>query len=60
MQALLVLMILLQGPKGDGMVNTLNESRMFGNFTETRNFVTIGIWGLVAAFLLLSSALALK
>ena len=53
-------MILLQGPKGDGMVNSLNESRMFGNFTETRNFVTVGIWGLVAGLIGLSALLALK
>ena len=33
---------------------------MFGNFSETKNFVTIGTWGLAAAFLLLSAITALK
>jgi len=33
---------------------------MFGNFTETRNFVSVGTWGLVTAFLVLSAATALK
>ena len=36
------------------------ESRMFGNFSETKNFVTIGTWAFVLAFLLLSAIVALK
>ena len=80
-QLLLVLFIIVQGPKGEGMINSMNgaqgrkaaapvrspdarvglaESRMFGNFSETKNFVTIGTWGLAGAFLLLSAVTALK
>jgi hypothetical protein len=76
-----VLFIIVQGPKGEGMINSMNgaqpavalpvrmltraclpcaESRMFGNFSETKNFVTIGTWGLAGAFLLLSAVTALK
>ena len=36
------------------------ESRMFGNFSETKNFVSLGTWGLVGAFLVLSAIVALK
>ena len=28
--------IILQGPKGEGMVNSLNERRVFGSFSERR------------------------
>jgi hypothetical protein len=90
----LVVFIIAQGPKGEGMINSMNgtlpaprarsahvhqkrtrdasahdclgcapacaESRMFGNFSETKNFVSIGTWGLVGAFLLLSALTALK
>ena len=59
-QAAAVLFIIIQGPKGDGMVNSLNESRMMGNFTQTRNFVSVLTWGLVAGFLVLSAASALR
>ena len=76
-----MLFIIVQGPKGEGMINSMNgasptarraafdaltlclcraESRMFGNFSETKNFVTIGTWGLAIAFLLLSAVTALK
>ena len=76
---LLVVFIIIQGPKGEGMINSMNgalcpalacvarvaharcsESRMFGNFTQTKNFVTVGTWGLAAAFLVLSAVVALK
>ena len=33
---------------------------MFGNFSETKNFVSLGTWGLVGAFLVLSAIVALK
>jgi hypothetical protein len=33
---------------------------MFGNFSETKNFVTIGTWGLVLGFLLLSAIVSIK
>jgi hypothetical protein len=33
---------------------------MFGNFTQTKNFVSVGTWGLVGGFLLLSAFTALK
>jgi len=33
---------------------------MFGNFTQTKNFVSVGTWGLIGAFLLLSALTALK
>ncbi len=85
--------IIAQGPKGEGMINSMNgacdcgvavragwrlappqacadassacgcalsESRMFGNFTQTKNIVSTGTWALVGAFLLLSALTALK
>jgi|APGre2960657444_1045066.scaffolds.fasta_scaffold02737_8 hypothetical protein len=33
---------------------------MLGNFSQTKNFVTVGTWGLVGAFLTLSAVVALK
>ena len=33
---------------------------MFGNFSQTKNFVSVGTWGLAGAFLLLSAITALK
>jgi hypothetical protein len=97
---MLILFIIIQGPKGAGMINSMNgarsrtharshapgharaarrmlirppfararvcfsrnatESRMFGNFSETKNFVTIGTWGLVLGFLLLSAIVSIK
>lgn len=36
------------------------ESRMLGNFTQTKNFVTVGTWALVGLFLGLSAIVALK
>jgi hypothetical protein len=105
----LILFIIIQGPKGEGMINSMNgarsdthththhttpparhhaekapflrhliaiilralslpltpararaESRMFGNFSETKNFVSVGTWGLVLGFLLLSAIVAIK
>ena len=76
-----MLFIIVQGPKGEGMINSMNgawahvaswtkrcahgpcappESRMFGNFSQTKNFVSVGTWGLAGAFLLLSAITALK
>ena len=77
-QLLLVIFVIVQGPKGEGMINKMNgacglrpyacaslpsarsESRMFGNFTQTKNFVSVGTWGLIGGFLLLSAVTALK
>jgi hypothetical protein len=33
---------------------------MLGNFTQTKNFVSIGTWVLVGLFLVMSAAVALK
>ena len=33
---------------------------MLGNFTQTKNFVTVGTWALVGLFLGLSAIVALK
>ena len=86
LQVLLILFIIAQGPKGEGMINSLNgvffpplmarvapdaclrarpcplltESRMLGNFSQTKNFVTVGTWALVGLFLALSAIVALK
>lgn len=58
-QGLVIFFIIAQGPKGEGMVNSMNESRMF-NFSETRNFVTVATWGLIGGFLVFSALAALR
>jgi hypothetical protein len=42
------------------MIPAHAESRMLGNFTQTKNFVTVGTWVLVGLFLATSAIVALK
>jgi preprotein translocase subunit SecG len=53
-----VALILFQGPKGDGVVNSLNERRVFGSAAETKSAVDYVTAGLIGSFIVLSAVLA--
>ena len=53
-----VALILFQGPKGDGVVNSLNENRVFGSGGEAKSAVDYVTAGLIGGFIVLSAVLA--
>ena len=53
-----IALILFQGPKGDGVVNSLNENRVFGSASEAKNAVDYVTAGLIGGFIVLSAVLA--
>ena len=53
-----VALILFQGPKGDGVVNSLNENRVFGSASEAKSAVDYVTAGLIGSFIVLSAILA--
>jgi preprotein translocase subunit SecG len=53
-----VALILFQGPKGDGVVNTLNERRVFGSASQAKSAVDYLTYGLIGSFIVLSGVLA--
>ena len=53
-----VALIMFQGPKGDGVVNSLNESRMFGSASKAKSAVDYVTYGLIFGFIALSAVLA--
>ena len=53
-----VALILFQGPKGDGVVNSLNENRVFGSAGEAKSVVDYVTAGLIGGFIVLSAILA--
>lgn len=53
-----VALILFQGPKGDGVVNSLNEKRVFGSASEAKSAVDYITAGLIGSFIVLSGVLA--
>lgn len=53
-----VALILFQGPKGDGVVNSLNENRVFGSAGEAKSAVDYVTAGLIGGFIVLSAVLA--
>ena len=53
-----VALIMFQGPKGDGVVNSLNESRMFGSASKAKSAVDYVTYGLIFGFIAMSAALA--
>ena len=53
-----VALILFQGPKGDGVVNSLNERRVFVSAAETKSAVDYVTAGLIGSFIVLSAVLA--
>lgn len=53
-----IALILFQGPKGDGVVNSLNERRVFGSAAETKSAVDYVTAGLIGSFIALSAVLA--
>ena len=53
-----VALILFQGPKGDGVVNSLNENRVFGSAGEAKSAVDYVTAGLIGGFIVLSAILA--
>ena len=53
-----VALIMFQGPKGDGVVNSLNEGRVFGSASQAKNAVDYVTYGLIGGFLVLSVVLA--
>jgi preprotein translocase subunit SecG len=55
-----VALILFQGPKGDGVVNSLNENRVFGSASEAKNAVDYITGGLIGGFIVLSGILAIQ
>ncbi|MDA9098451.1 preprotein translocase subunit SecG [bacterium] len=55
-----VALILFQGPKGDGVVNSLNENRVFGSASEAKSAVDYITAGLIGGFIILSGILAIQ
>jgi len=55
-----VALILFQGPKGDGVVNTLNERRVFGSASQAKSAVDYVTYGLIGGFIAMSVALAAR
>ena len=53
-----IALIIFQGPKGDGVVNTLNEKRMFGSASQAKNAVDYLTYGLIGGFIVVSAFLA--
>lgn len=53
-----IALVLLQGPKGDGVVNSLNEGRVFGSASRAKSAVDYATYGLIGGFIALSVALA--
>ena len=53
-----IALILFQGPKGDGVVNSLNENRVFGSASEAKSAVDYVTAGLIGGFIVLSAVLA--
>jgi len=53
-----VALIMFQGPKGDGVVNSLNEGRVFGSASQAKSAVDYVTYGLIGGFLVLSVVLA--
>jgi len=53
-----IALILFQGPKGDGVVNSLNENRVFGSASEAKSAVDYVTAGLIGSFIVLSAILA--
>jgi len=53
-----IALILFQGPKGDGVVNQLNESRVFGSASEAKSAVDYITGGLIGGFIVISAILA--
>ena len=53
-----VALILFPGPKGDGVVNSLNENRVFGSASEAKSAVDYVTAGLIGGFIVLSAVLA--
>jgi preprotein translocase subunit SecG len=53
-----VALIMFQGPKGDGVVNSLNESRMFGSASKAKSAVDYVTYGLIFGFIAMSAVLA--
>ena len=53
-----IALVMFQGPKGDGVVNSLNEGRVFGRAREAKSAVDYVTYGLIGGFIALSAVLA--
>ena len=53
-----VALILFQGPKGDGVVNSLNEGRVFGSAAKAKSAVDYATYALIGGFIAMSAVLA--
>ena len=51
-------LILFQGPKGDGVVNTLSEKRVFSSAKNAKSAVDYVTYALIGGFIVLSGVLA--
>lgn len=49
----------LLGPQGEGLLRSMNETRAFGSFRQTKTLLSTVSWGLIAAFLLVNLYAAL-
>ena len=53
-----VALIMFQGPKGDGVVNSLNEGRVFGSAAKAKSAVDYATYALIGGFIAMSVVLA--
>ena len=53
-----IALILFQGPKGDGVVNTLSEKRVFSSAKNAKSAVDYVTYALIGGFIVLSAVLA--
>lgn len=53
-----VALIMFQGPKGDGVVNSLNEGRVFGSAAKAKSAVDYVTYALIGGFIAMSAVLA--
>ena len=53
-----VALIMFQGPKGDGVVNSLNEGRVFGSAAKAKSAVDYATYALIGGFIAMSAVLA--
>ena len=51
-------LIMFQGPKGDGVVNSLNEGRVFGSAAKAKSAVDYATYALIGGFIAMSAVLA--
>nr|YP_010231196.1 hypothetical chloroplast RF47 [Nephroselmis pyriformis]QSV37265.1 hypothetical chloroplast RF47 [Nephroselmis pyriformis] len=54
--AFMILLVVSQGPQGEGLTQNLSESRFFANFKEVKFFIKLMNWSGVAFFLVVHLA----